>query len=124
MTEAKKPTVLIVDDDLSVRESFALVLEELYQIEMIASGHSALERIKQGDVDLVFLDVRMPGVDGLETLRQIKQLSPQLPVIMVTAASDLDFSNEAINAGAAKYIMKPFEVSEILKTAKEMIKGK
>lgn len=124
MIETKKPTVLIVDDDLSVRESFTLVLEEFYHIEMIASGPSALERIKQGDVDLVFLDVRMPGVDGLETLHKIKRLNPHLPVIMVTAAADLDFSKEAIATGAAKYIMKPFEVSEILKTAKEMLKGK
>ena len=124
MTEATKSTILIVDDDPSVRESFALVLEESYHIEMIASGSTALERIGKGNVDLVFLDVRMPGVDGLETLHEIKKINPLLPVIMVTAASDLDFNKEAIAAGAAKYIMKPFDVSEILKTAQEMIKGK
>lgn len=85
------------------------------------SGEKALEIFSAEKVDLVFLDVRMPGLDGLELLLQLRQINPQTPVIMLTAAHDEVLSEEAIKAGAREYIIKPFNVKDLVALAEKYI---
>lgn len=107
--------ILIVDDELSIRESFSLILEGKYELVTAASGEVALKQVADQQIDLVFLDIRMPGMDGLETLRRIKALDPTVNVIMVTAVNEVQKASEAIKAGARDYLIKPFDVTTILK---------
>ncbi|MFA4844249.1 MAG: sigma-54 dependent transcriptional regulator [Candidatus Margulisiibacteriota bacterium] len=116
--------ILIVDDELSIRESFTLILEGKYQLVTAASGEVALKQVADQQIDLVFLDVRMPGMDGLETLRRIKALDPSVSVVMVTAVNEVQKASEAIKAGARDYLIKPFDVSTILKMTAGVLRRK
>lgn len=115
-----KPTILIVDDETSIREAFLMVLQGEYNVLVAASGEAALKRIVDEKVDLVFLDIRMPGMDGIETLKRIKSLDDTIEVVMVTAVNDVQKARYSIELGANNYIVKPFDVDQILETAKRL----
>lgn len=108
-----KPSILIVDDELSVRESFSLVLGKEFKVVTAASGEAALKKIIDEKIDLVYLDIRMPGMNGMETLKRIKEIDPGIEVIMVTAVNDVGSAGSAIKLGAKDYIVKPFDVVDI-----------
>jgi DNA-binding NtrC family response regulator len=116
--------ILVVDDELSIRESFSLILEGRYKVLLAASGEVALKHITDQKVDLAFLDIRMPGLDGLETLKRIKGIDPDVEVIMVTAVNDIQKASEAIKLGARDYIVKPFDVEAILKMTDQILRRK
>lgn len=116
-----KPSVLIVDDEFSIRESFGLILSDKYVVAQAATGEGAIGIISERPFDLVYLDIRMPGMDGIETLRRIKEISPFTQVIMVTAVNDVQKASEAIKYGALDYIVKPFDVEKILSLTKNII---
>ena len=118
---AKTKTILAIDDELSIRESFNLILSDHYKLEMAASGEAALKKITDQKIDLVFLDIRMPGIDGLESLRKILEIDPNIKVIMVTAVNDVQKASEAIRIGAYDYIIKPFDVEQILNLTKQAL---
>ncbi|MFA5928569.1 MAG: response regulator [Candidatus Margulisiibacteriota bacterium] len=105
-----RQTILIVDDEQSVRESLKLLLEDDYKIFTASNGEDGLLCIKQENVDLVLLDIRMPGISGLEVLAEIEKLYPLLEVIMVTATTEVDVAVESIHRGARNYITKPFDL--------------
>jgi len=107
--------ILIVDDEMSIRESFSLILDGKHKIVTAASGEAALKHVSDQKIDLVYLDIRMPGIDGLETLKRIKEIDPAVDVVMVTAVNDVQKAGEAIRRGARDYIIKPFDVDAILK---------
>jgi len=108
-------SILIVDDDARLRESFEkLVVEEGYEVRTAATGEAGLEAVKQELPDLVIMDVRMPGMGGLETLRLIREIDPKLPVIVMTAFGTTDTAIEATKLGAFDYVLKPFEIPDIL----------
>ncbi|OFV88502.1 MAG: hypothetical protein A3J75_08470 [Acidobacteria bacterium RBG_16_68_9] len=109
-----KPRVLIVDDELSVRESLRLILKERTEPVLATSGESALERLAREPFDVILLDILMPGMDGLETLERIKQTTPLPQVIMLTATKTLKTAVRAMKLGAFDYVTKPFDVEEIL----------
>ncbi|MDI6731395.1 MAG: sigma-54 dependent transcriptional regulator [Candidatus Margulisbacteria bacterium] len=113
--------ILVVDDELSIRESFSLILTGLYQVQTAASGEAALKIISGQKFDLAFLDIRMPGLDGLETLKKIKEIDPNLEIIMVTAVNDMRKASEAIKLGARDYVIKPFDVNQILKLIEKIL---
>lgn len=115
-----KPTILIVDDETSIREAFQMVLQDKYTVLVAASGEASLKRIVDEKVDLVFLDIRMPGMDGIETLKRIKSLDDTIEVVMVTAVNDVQKARQSIELGANNYIVKPFDVDQILETAKRL----
>ena len=116
--------ILVVDDELSIRESFSLILEGKYKVLLAASGEGALKAIADQKVDLVYLDIRMPGLDGLETLKRMKEIDPEVEVIMVTAVNDVQKASEAIKFGARDYVVKPFDVDAILKMTAFVIRRK
>jgi DNA-binding NtrC family response regulator len=116
--------ILVVDDELSIRESFTLILEGKYQVTTAASGEAALKHVADQAIDLAYLDVRMPGLDGLETLQRLKAIDPALEVVMVTAVNDVRKASEAIQLGARDYLIKPFDVEAILRMTERIISRK
>ncbi|HUJ79232.1 MAG TPA: response regulator [Nitrospiria bacterium] len=114
----KKSQILIVDDEILFSKLLKLHLEENpeYEIYLANNGKTAIEFVKQNKPDLVLLDIIMPDMNGLECLRQIKALSPNLPVTMITAVYDEETGRRAFHAGAYDYITKPVD-AEYLKMA-------
>jgi DNA-binding NtrC family response regulator len=106
--------VLVVDDEHGVRESLRMVLKERYDVVTVASAREALERVEREPLDVVLLDILMPGMDGLEVLEQIKQRPLSLPVIMLTATKTVKTAVKAMKLGASDYVTKPFDVEELL----------
>jgi two-component system response regulator AtoC len=121
---SQKTTILIVDDELSIRESFSLILEDKYRIMVAASGEASLKKLVDEKVDLVYLDIRMPGMDGMETLKRMKEIDRDVTVVMVTAVNDVQKAGEAIKLGAEDYLIKPFDVKEILGMTERNIRRK
>jgi two-component system, NtrC family, response regulator HydG len=110
-----RPNVLLVDDDEGVRFTLAEVLgEAAVEVIAVASGQEALTALAAHEVHLVITDLRMPGIDGLELLRRIKQEQPTLPVVMITAHGSEAHAVQAMKLGAYDYFAKPFEVEEVL----------
>ena len=102
--------ILVVDDEAPVREVLAeYFATEGYAVESAGSGVDALTAVRGGRADLVLLDVRMPGLDGVQVLRQIREFNANVPVIMVTANEDVSLAKETLKLGAFDYVAKPFD---------------
>ncbi len=117
MTEGQmdsRPVILVVDDDLGARESLGIILEDEYEVLKAESGERALEILSEQAVNVVLLDVKMPGLDGIETLKRIKEKDESVEVIMVSGLNILKKAVDAIKLGAYDYILKPFDPEEIL----------
>jgi len=108
-------TILIIDDDDQLRKSFdKLLTEEGYNVENAASGEEGLKMIQNKIPDIVILDMRLPGMNGLETFQEIYKMEPKLPVIIMTAYGTTETAIEATKAGAFDYILKPFDIPDML----------
>lgn len=106
--------ILIVDDEEGARESLELILEDSYLTESVGNGLEAVERVKQVPFDVVLLDINMPDLDGIETLRRIKDLDGSVEVVMVSAADRAWEATASMKCGACDYVTKPYEPEEIL----------
>jgi two-component system response regulator FlrC len=104
----RRRVVLVVDDDASVREAVCLVLEDDYECLAARSGEVALDLLRSSRVDVVVLDLRMPGSDGVAVLRAMLAEHPELPVVVLTAVLEKDAIAEAMSLGARDYVVKPF----------------
>jgi DNA-binding NtrC family response regulator len=113
-TRTIRPVILVVDDDPGLRESFRLILEDEYEVLDVPDGAQALDIVRSCQVDLVLLDIRLPGMDGLEVLERIKALDEQLDVILITAVKTLRTAVSAMKLGALDYLTKPFDEEEVL----------
>ena len=108
-------TILVIDDDDQLRLSFCKLLRaEGYTVMGAASGEAGLELVNCQSLDLVILDMRLPGINGMETFKGVKSLDPKLPVIIVTAFGTTETAIEATKLGAFDYVLKPFEIPEML----------
>jgi nitrogen regulation protein NR(I) len=117
-------TILIIDDDDQLRKSFhKLLTEEGYTVISAASGESALTLLKEELPDLVVLDLRLPGINGIETFRAIHQIEPKLPVIIMTAFGTTETAIEATKLGAFDYILKPFEIPDMLSIIQQALEA-
>jgi excisionase family DNA binding protein len=114
----QRPRVLVVDDENSIREllSKTLALAE-YDVETAADGRAALEHVRHGHYDLVITDLKMPGLDGLSLIREVRRLDATLPIIIITGYSTESSAIEALNLGVAGYLTKPFRVPQVLAAA-------
>ncbi|MCI0370314.1 MAG: response regulator [candidate division NC10 bacterium] len=116
--------ILAVDDDAFFRTLYQdLLTADGYSVETAANGAQALERLAQGAPDLVLLDMLMPGMDGLETLRRIREARPDLPVVMVTGQQDVRAAVEALKRGAADYVGKPVHADEFRVTVRRLLEA-
>ncbi|MFH1996575.1 MAG: response regulator [Candidatus Omnitrophota bacterium] len=107
-------SILIVDDEVEIRRLLSTFLEKKgYEVTPVGSGEEALSGIKTKKPDLVLLDVRMPGMDGLMVLRNIKGIDESIKVIMLTAIQDKDIAQEAFREGARDYLVKPFDLHKL-----------
>jgi two-component system response regulator MprA len=118
--------ILVVDDERAVRESLRRALElEGYEIELAEDGRQALERLagENGDEpDAVILDVLMPGVDGLEVCRTLRSEGSRLPILMLTARTQVEDRVEGLDAGADDYLTKPFALEELLARVRALLR--
>ena len=118
-----KQKLLVVDDELGPRESLKAVLGRSYDVELAENGDQAMQALVSQKVDLVLLDVIMPDRGGLELLKEIQGLYPDLPVIMISASSSLRPVVEAMRVGAFDYVAKPFDVQELLRIVKRCLES-
>ncbi len=110
----KQSKVLVVDDDQFALRSIAKVLEgDGYQVVTAAGGSEALDLLKQDSFDLVLTDLKMPGVDGLEVLRQAREIAPQAVVLIFTGYASVESAIEALREGAYDYLVKPCSADEL-----------
>src|SRR5580765_2625618 len=116
-----RPVVLVVDDDPGVRESFRLILDEDFEVIDVPDGASALQVVRSSQVDLVLLDIRLPGMDGIEVLERIKALGEGIEVILVTAVKTVRTAVAAMKLGAFDYLTKPFEEDELLSLSRRAL---
>jgi len=103
----EKPTVLVIDDEEIIRTSAKRILKD-YAVSTAPSGKAGLKEIQQKNFDLVLTDLRMPDIDGLEVLKQVKEIAPETEVIIITGYGTIKTAVEALKHGAYDYIEKPF----------------
>lgn len=116
--------ILIVDDDPQLRQSFGKILRtEGHSVRMAGSGEAGLAAIKECLPDLVVLDVRLPGMSGLETFKVIKEMDPKLPVIIMTAYGTTETAIEATKMGAFDYVLKPFDIPSLLDLVSQALRA-
>lgn len=124
MSKESKHKVLIVDDQNGIRILLVEVFSsEGYETFQAANGKAALEIVKMHAPDLVLLDMKIPGMDGLEILKHIKQMNPDIKVIMMTAYGELDMIKEATDLGALMHFTKPFDIDEMRQAVNMQLKG-
>jgi two-component system nitrogen regulation response regulator NtrX len=114
--------VLIVDDEEGIRESLSGIFEdEGYEVLTSSSGEDALKVLKEQNPDLIMLDVWLPGIDGIQTLREMKDLKPDLPVIMISGHGNIELAVKATRMGAYDFLEKPLSLERVLLAAKRAI---
>ncbi|MGZ9235635.1 MAG: response regulator [Anaerolineales bacterium] len=117
--------ILIVDDEASLRQTLARILQRAgYEVTTTATGSEALSLLAQHSFDLVYLDIRMPDMSGLEVLRIIHTKFPELPVILFTAQPDLSSAVEALRGGAIDYLLKPLKPQIVIDHTKSILANK
>ena len=120
---AKMVNLLIVDDDISILETIGDVFQDKgYNVAMVENGQRAIRLVKRRYFDVVLMDIRMPGIDGLETYKEVKRIIPTAAVIMMTGDSKEELVKKAIEEGAYTIIYKPFNVKKVIKIVEEALK--
>ncbi|MEK7670503.1 MAG: response regulator, partial [Bacteroidota bacterium] len=108
-------TILVVDDEQSVRNSLKMILEyERFEVEFAENGETALKKLITVSVDVVLLDVKMAGMDGIEVLQRIREKKAHLPVIMISGHGTIETAVEATKLGAYDFIEKPIASERLL----------
>jgi CheY-like chemotaxis protein len=117
-----KPRILWTDDEIDLLRAHIIFLEgKGYEVETANNGLDAVEKVKENYYDIIFLDENMPGMTGLETLTQIKTLSPNVPVVMITKSEEENIMDEAVGSKIADYLIKPVNPKQILLSLKKNI---
>ncbi len=116
-----RANILVVDDELGPRESLKMILKNDYLVFTAKNGWDALDIIRYEPIDLVTLDLKMPGMQGTELLKEIRDFNADIEVIIVTGCGTLKTATEAIRYGVSDYILKPFDVVEMRSVIKRSI---
>ena len=120
--QMQKRKILWVDDEIEILRPQLMFLEGRgYEVVGVPSGHDALEQVENEDFELVFLDEMMPGMDGLATLERIKEVRPNLPVVMVTKSEEESLMEQAIGQKIDDYLVKPVNPSQVLSVTKRIL---
>jgi two-component system, NtrC family, nitrogen regulation response regulator NtrX len=109
--------ILVIDDERSIRNTLKDILEyEKYEVDLAEDGIKGLEKVKQTEFDIILCDIKMPGMDGIEVLEKIMEISPDSPVVMISGHGNIDTAVESIKKGAYDFIEKPLDLNRILIT--------
>lgn len=115
--------ILVVDDDESIRKVLAAILEdEGYTVESVGTAEKAVQKTKRKIYNLALIDIRLPNMEGVELLTKMKDTTPKMRKIIITGYPTLQNAVEAVNKGADAYIVKPFDMENVLETIKEQLK--
>ena len=121
----KKSHILVVDDSISMCKSLSLILKHNgYAVITALNGLEAIERVREMPFDVIFMDIKMPVMDGVETYRKIKQIRLDPVVIMITAYSVQDLIDEALKEGAYSVLYKPLDMEKVLGILVEILESK
>lgn len=112
LTERSK--ILVVDDELGPREALRMILQDDYEVSTANSGDQALEHLSRSEYDLVILDIRMPDMNGIDLLAEVKKIVPDTEVVMITAYASVDTATSALRYGALDYLIKPFDRKSVI----------
>jgi len=122
---SKMPRILVVDDEEAMRESLNDWLkEDGYEVGLAAGGLEAIDMVRDEPWEVILLDLKMPGMDGLETLKHLKEVRPDAEILMMTAYATVDTAVQAMKEGAFDYLVKPFDPDEIEILIKKIVKQK
>ena len=111
----EKPNILVVDDLRSIRLTLGGILEDNgHQVVTVEDGYQAIEAVGKTHFDVIFMDIKMPGINGVQTFREVKKIDPEATVIMMTAYSVEDLVKEALDEGAYAIVYKPFDIDRII----------
>ncbi len=117
--------VLIVDDEEGIRESLSDILEdEGYEVITSDTGEGAIKTLREHNPDLILLDVWLPGIDGIQTLKEIKEINPDLPVVMISGHANIDLAVKATKMGAYDFLEKPLSIERVLLVTKNALERK
>ena len=110
----KKPKLLIVDDEIPFTKNLVWLLSRRdYEVEAVHDGASALRKVQEQEFDVVILDLKMPGMDGIATLKELKKKRPDLEVIILTGYASVDTALDGLKLGAYDYATKPVQFSDL-----------
>src|SRR5215470_55578 len=115
------PRVLVVDDEEGPREAIRMILKPLYDVHTAGSGEEALAALPELQPDIVFMDLKMPKMDGVQLLERVKAVDPEVEVVMITAYASLDTVQRAMRFGALDYLVKPFAPRELQDAAERAL---
>ena len=111
---SNKIKILVVDDEAVMRDTISDWLEEKgYNAISVCSGMEAIEKVKTESFNAAFVDLKMPGLDGIEVLRAMKRINPDISVIIMTAYATIETAIKAMKEGAYNYLVKPFSLDEV-----------
>jgi DNA-binding NtrC family response regulator len=117
--------LLLVDDEDDFRTTLANRLRKRHlEVRDVENGLKAIETVKETPFDIAVIDVKMPGMDGLETLRQIKQINPLIEVIMLTGHASVESGIEGMRSGAFDYLMKPCDINDLVQKIEDAFQRK
>jgi two-component system response regulator (stage 0 sporulation protein F) len=105
--------IVVVDDDRGILESFDAMLGDDYPLVTLDNGFEAIEYVKSHKPGLIFLDIKMPGINGMEVLKRLRQDKVEVAVVLVTATTQSHYESEARDLGITAYLRKPFEIDEV-----------
>jgi response regulator RpfG family c-di-GMP phosphodiesterase len=117
--EQKKEKILVIDDELAPRESIRMVLKDHYDVSTATGAIEGLDMMKENNFDLVIMDIKMPKMDGIEALQEMKKNHTDTEVILLTAYASLETARDAIRFGAFDYLIKPFDRDDIMLVVKK-----
>ena len=121
----EKASILVADDNISLCKIMSFVLgRKGYAVNTAGDGPEAIEKVKERPFDMIFMDIKMPLMDGVETYRRIKQIRPEAAVMMMTAYAVEELVQEALEEGAYGIIYKPLDVEKVVEVIEEARKAK
>ncbi|MFC1990402.1 response regulator, partial [Chloroflexota bacterium] len=121
----EKTNILVVDDLRSMRITLGGILEdEGHNVVTVEDGYQAIEAVKKTHFDAIFMDIKMPGINGVQTFREVKKIDPKAAVVMMTAYSVEDLVKEALEEGAFAVVYKPFDIDKIIALIQELLGDK